>query len=145
MKVSSRVIRQTLNDVWPTMHYVWLWDNTYWMSTEVVLDRLLKASKVPEMQFMALFNDCDNYALQFLAETRRKRYISYTRGTLPEEQKYPISVGFAFGNMFRGISKPHAANVGVCEDGVYIVDAMQGENRMWKATPENDNMLFIFM
>lgn len=145
MKVRSSEIRQKLNDIWPDLEYIWLWDNTFWMPKSSVLQPLLDQSKIPKMEFVNSFNDCDNFALQFLAESRRKRYMQWKQGNLPEDSKFPISIGFAFGNMFRGQSKLHAVNVCVCPDGVYIIDTIPSENRLWKADKANDNILFVFM
>ena len=33
----------------------------------------------------------------------------------------------------------------VCEDGLFFVDATPQENRMWRADPRTDNVLFFFM
>ena len=93
----------------------------------------------------ALINDCDDYALQFVAEVRRKRYFQWTQGNLPEESRYQLTVGRVFGDMFRGIGKIHMANIFLCDEGVYMLDATPGENRIWQASQDQDNLIFVDM
>jgi len=146
MKITSAEIRKKLQEVWPDLEYIWLWDTTYWTPNIEAVQRGLDQSKVPTMDFIDEFNDCDNFALQFLAECRRKRYFQWKDGNLPEDQRYSMTVGFVFGDMFRGIGKLHAANLVIDkENDVYILDSTPGEKRMWKVDPENDNIVFVFM
>ena len=146
MKITSQEIRTKLQTVWPDLEYIWLWDTTYWTPTVQALQTALDNSNCPKMQFIDEFNDCDNYALQFLAEARRKRYLQWIKGDLVVEQRWSVSLGFVFGNQFRGVGKLHAANLCLCEDGeFYVVDSTPQENRLWKADKENDNILFVFM
>ena len=145
MRVTSTKIRNLINGIWRDLEYIWLWDNTYWMPRAELLPSLLENSNVPKMEFIDLFNDCDNFALQFLAESRRKRYFQWSRGNLPDEERFPISIGFGFGDEFRGQQKLHAVNVCVCPEGIHIIDTTPGENRVWKADKANDNLLFVFM
>jgi hypothetical protein len=146
MKIKSDEIRDQFQKVWPELEYIWLWDTTYWTPKIDVVRDALKSSNVPTMDFIDEFNDCDNFALQFLAECRRKRYFQWKDGNLPEEEKYSMTIGFIFGDMFRGIRKSHAANIVLDKEShLYILDATPGENRIWMATPENDNVLFVFM
>lgn len=146
MKISSNKIREKLINIWPDLEYnCILMDNTFWMPSVSVIDPLLKSSNVPKMEVVPLFNDCDNFALQFQAEVRRKRYLAWTAGNIAEDQVYPISIGIVLGDMFRGISKSHAANLMICQEGIYIIDTMPDENRYWEVTKENDNIRFILM
>jgi hypothetical protein len=146
MKITSQEIRDKLQAMWPGLEYIWLWDTTYWTPNIEAVELALEQSKVPTMDFIDEFNDCDNFALQFLAECRRKRYFQWKDGNLPLEQRYSVTVGYVFGDQFRGMGKLHAANLVVDKEGdVYILDATPGEKRMWKADPENDNVLFVFM
>lgn len=145
MKTTSKDIRNIIKKQWPKIEHVWLWDNTYWKPPLQTMERLLAISNVPGMKFIDQFNDCDNFALQFLAETRRKRYMAFEQGTLPQEQAFPVSVGYVFGNLFRGVPKVHAANVFITnEDKVYLLDATPMENRIWEVA-KTDNILFVFM
>ena len=146
MKITSQEIRELLTKTWPNLEYIWLWDNTYWRVAPDTVTAALTASNVPSMDFDDRINDCDDYGLQFLAECRRKRYFQWKQGNLPEDQKFPVAIGFVFGDMFRGIGKLHVANIALCsDDNIYMVDATPMENRIWKADPQNDNVLFVFM
>lgn len=146
MKITSQEIRDKMQAMWPGLEYIWLWDTTYWAPNIEAVESALEASKVPTMDFIDEFNDCDNFALQFLAECRRKRYFQWKEGNLPIEQRHSMAIGYVFGDMFRGISKVHAANVVLDKEGdIYILDATPAENRMWRAKAENDNVMFVFM
>lgn len=146
MKITSKEIQSELTAVWPDLEYIWKWDGSYWKPSPSAVQKALELSNVPKMDFIDEFNDCDDFGLQFLAECRRKRYMQWKAGELPEDQRYPMSIGFVFGDMFRGMSKRHVANIALCNDSnIYIVDATPGENRMWQASAENDNILFVFM
>ena len=145
MRLKSKDIRERLAAIWPALEYVWLWDTAYWTPSAEVVQMALDKSNVPTMEFISEFHDCDDFAVQFMAEVRRKRYFQWKEGNLPVETKYPLTIGFCFGDMFRGISKTHAANICLCDEGVYILDATPGEKRMWLADKENDNLIFVFI
>lgn len=146
MKVTSQEIRDAITKLWPNLEYIWLWDNVFWKVSPDAARAALKASNVPSMDFVDRFNDCDDFSLQFHAECRRKRYFQWKNGNLPDDQKFPIAEGEAFGDMFRGISKIHKANLILCnDDKIYIIDATPMEKRMWEADPVNDNILFVSM
>ena len=146
MKITSGEIRSRFNQVWPELEYIWLWDTTYWTPNKDAVEDAMKVSRVSTMDFIDEFNDCDNFALQFLAECRRKRYLQWKNEDLPLEQRYSMTIGYVFGDMFRGVGKLHVANIVLCNDNeIYVVDTTPMEKRMWKADPKNDNILFLFM
>ena len=145
MKITADEIRAKVSEAWPDLEYIWLWDKSFWQPPVQVVEDALKASNVPTMDFIEEFNDCDDFALQFVAETRRKRYFQWKQGNLPAESKFPIAMAFVFGDMFRGISKVHAANLCFCQEGIYMIDATPGEKRMWEACGDQDNIIFLFM
>ena len=143
---TAKEIRYELNNIWPNLKFIWLLDKVFWKLPLGQLEKLLAKSRIPEMEFIPLFNDCDDFALQFMVEVRRKRYFARMKGILPEEQRdYPVSIGFASGSQFRGISKYHAANICICQEGIYMLDATPYENRIWKADPKNDSIFFVFI
>lgn len=146
MKITSKEIRDKLNTIWPDLEYIWLWDTTYWAPNPDAIDMARQKSNLHTMEFVDEFNDCDNFARQFSAECRRKRYFQWKAGNLPDEQRHQLAIGDIFGDQFRGIGKIHMANVAICnDDEVYIIDLTPSENRMWKVDPKNDNALFISM
>jgi hypothetical protein len=146
MKITSKEIRDKLQETWPQLEYIWLWDTTYWTPNIDAVEDALKVSNVPTMDFIDEFNDCDNFALQFLAECRRKRYFQWKEGNLPEEQRYSMTIGFVFMDQVRGMEMLHAANLVLDKEGdIYILDSTPQEKRMWIADPKNDNVLFVFM
>jgi len=151
MKISSKQIRKILAKQWPHLEYIWLWDNTYFSLPLRQAAVLLKTSRIPDMRFVPLFSDCDNFALQFLAETRRKRYLAAypldpnQERTLPVDQEFPVTMGFAFGNLLRGMAKLHAVNIFIDnEEKIHLIDTTPMEKRIWEAT-DKDNILFVFM
>ena len=145
MIITPDQVREKVSDLWPDLEYVWLWDKEFWKSPLATIEEALKNSNVPNTQFVDGFWDCDDYALQFMAEVRRKRYFQWVNGKLPEDSRYPIAIGFAFGNMFRGISKVHAVNLCLCQEGVYLLDATPGERRIWEASSKQDNLIYLSM
>jgi len=142
MIVNTKHIRSELFKIWPNAS-ITFWDQKYWLIPEAQIDLLIKKSIVPEMTFIKDFNDCDNFALQFQAETRRKRYLAWDSGNLIDEERYPVAIAIIHGLMFRGISKNHVANLFVCQEGIYIADLTPMEKRYWKAKSDNDNILSI--
>jgi len=149
MVITSASIRERLTAVWPNLKPkdIIPWDPAYWLISEETIGSLIEKSNVHTMDFIPNFNDCDNFALQFQAEVRRKRYIAYKKaqeeGEIPEELKYPVAIAIAHGMMWRGMSKNHVANLLVCREGVYLADLTPMEKRYWKASSDNDNMLSI--
>jgi hypothetical protein len=145
MLYTSNDIRADINKIWSGLDYIWLWDNRFLKPPVEEMKTALETSTIPQMNFIDLFWDCDNFALQFLAEYRMNRYLAWKQGQIKKDEMFPKSVGFAFGNMFRGRPILHAANIAVCQEGVYIIDSTPSENRIWKADKKNDNLLFVFM
>ena len=68
MKLSSKKVREIFTDMWPDLEYIWLFDRKDWLALPVVeIQKMLDSSKIPNMQWIEEFNDCDDFALQFLA------------------------------------------------------------------------------
>ena len=148
MLIKTTEIREQLEEIWPWFKRhpdeLIFWDTKYYWAPPVAqLAQLIEKSTVHEMTFVPNFNDCDNYSLQFQAETRRKRYLAWKNGNLPEEQVHPLTTSMAWGNGWRGMSKNHKGNLYVCEEGIYMADQTPMEHRYWKANADNDNMLKI--
>ena len=150
MIVDTKYVRKEILKIgWPQVDAsdIIPWTPKYWLIPQAQIGQLLEKSAIPNMTFIKDFAECDFFALEFLAETRRKRYLAYMRareeGEVPEYLMYPVAMGMAWGNMWRGQSKNHKANLFVCEEGIYLADAMPMEKRYWKATSENDNMFRI--
>lgn len=149
MIVKSKFLREEIIKVWPNLkpQNIIPWDPVYWLISEETIGSLIEKSNVPEMDFIPNINDCDNFALQFQAEVRRKRYLAYKTaqegGEVPEELRYPVAIAISHGTMWRGMSKNHVANLFVCQEGVYLADTTPMEKRYWKATAENDNILTV--
>jgi len=152
MIIETQDIRKQLEDIWPWFkthkNRIEFWDfKYYWAIPEMQVGQLIAKSSVPDMIFIPEFNDCDDFSLQAQAETRRKRYLAYIRareeGEIPEDLKHPAAVAMAHGNMWRGQSKNHKANLFVCDEGIYLADFMPMEKRHWKATAKNDNLFKI--
>jgi len=143
MIVNTDYIREKIIEVWPEIDGTRIipWDPKYWLIPEAQIGLLLEKSSIPDMDFIPEFNDCDNFALQFQAETRRKRYLAWKGGNLIKDERYPVAMAIAWGSMWRGISKNHVANLFVCQEGVYLADSSPMEKRYWKADADNDNIL----
>lgn len=144
MIVDTKYIKKEISKIWPHVKPV-LWDPKYWLIPEKQIGQLIVKSTVKDMTFISNFNDCDNFGLQFQAETRRKRYLAYIKeqesGNVPEELRYPVAVAIAHGTMWRGMSKNHVANLFVCQEGIYLADLTPMEKRYWKASSDNDKIL----
>ena len=145
MELTSRQVRNKFKKMWPDLEYIWLFDRKTWLCLSLdEVKKALAASKIPSMQWIDEFNDCDDFALQFLAETRRKQYFAYKAGTIARDSRIPIAMFLGFGNKFRGINILHMLNIAICDDGeIYIVDATPSANRIWKADAYNNNVLYI--
>jgi len=145
MKLSSRDVRKKFRDLWPDLEYIWLFDRKDWLCLPLgEVEKMLAASRVPKMEWIDEFNDCDDFALQFLAESRRKQYFAYMKGSIARDSRIPMALFLAFGNQFRGIDTLHMANMAICDDGnIYMVDATPDANRIWRADAYNDNVLYI--
>jgi len=145
MIVDTAYLRTEILKIWPYLKSddLIFWDQKYWLIPEAQIGLLLEKSMIPEMDFIREFNDCDNYALQFQAETRRKRYLSWKNGNLPREERYPVAISLLWGTKWRGMSKNHKGNLFGCPEGIYIADSTPMERRYWKATAENDHPLKI--
>jgi len=150
MIVDTKYIRNEILKIgWPkvTVSRITPWTPKYCLISEVMIGKLLEKSFVPLMTYIPDFAECDFFALQFQAETRHKRYLAHMRareqGEVSEELKYPVPMAIAWGDMFRGKSENHVANLFVCEEGIRLADAMPMEKRYWKASSDNDNMFTI--
>jgi len=147
MVVNTKFLRKKIREIWPNLKNITMWDSIYWLISEETIGSLIEKSNVPGMDFIPEFNDCDNFALQFQAEVRRKRYLAYKTaqegGEVPEELRYPVAVAIAHGTMWRGMSKNHVANLFVCREGIYLADLTPMEKRYWKASSDNDKMLSV--
>lgn len=149
MIVDTKYLREEIIKIWPNLkpQDIIPWDPIYYLISEKTVGDLIKKSDVSEMDFIPDFNDCDNFALQFQAEVRRKRYFAYKKaqemGEIPEELRYPVAMAIAWGTMWRGINKNHVANLFVCDEGIYLSDLTPMENRHWKANPNNDRILRV--
>jgi len=145
MKLTSKQVRKKFKEMWPNLSYIWLFDRKEWLC--LPLDhyrKLLDVSKIPQMQWIDEFNDCDDFALQFMAEVRRKRYFSYVKGIVKREDRIPLAIFNAFGNQFRGMQILHMLNAVICDDGnIYFIDSSPDANRIWKANNYDNNVLFI--
>jgi len=145
MKLMSKQVRKKFKEMWPNLSYIWLFDRKEWLC--LPLDhyrKLLDVSKIPQMQWIDEFNDCDDFALQFMAEVRRKRYFSYVKGIVKREDRIPLAIFNAFGDQFRGMQILHMLNAVICDDGnIYLIDSSPDANRIWKANNYDNNVLFI--
>ena len=58
---------------------------------------------------------------------------------------FPWTLGIAICTEARGISAPHALNLAICEEGIYMFDKTPDANRYWKVSKEMDNPIILFM
>jgi len=145
MQLTSAEVRKTFTDMWPDLEYIWLFDRKNWLCLSVEeLSKMLKASRIPGMDWIDEFNDCDDFAMQFLSEARRKQYFAYKRGNIARNIRIPLAMFNGFGNLFRGMDMLHMVNPAICDDRkIYFVDATPQAKRVWKADTDNDNLLFV--
>ena len=145
MIISNKEVRKKFKALWFGLEYIWLFDKSGWSCP--TLDQVKEAlatSKVPGMDWVDEFNDCDDFALHFLSEFKRKRYFSYKVGNIPKEDLFPSAIFNVFGDRFRGKDSIHMLNAVICSDGyIYMVDATPYSKAVWKATSFGDNVLFV--
>ena len=98
MKTDSTNVRKILADMWPDLLAILVDSDFITPKVDEVIS-MFNASKLHEMQFIPQFNDCDNYALNFLSQTRIKRYKMFIEGNLP---KGDVSLDFGHCYMYRG-------------------------------------------
>ena len=143
MRVLSKEIRQEFKAVWPGLEYVWIFDQDWWKPSLEQIERLMERSRTKEMKFIPSFNDCDNFALQFMAEVHRIRYFAHMEDAFPDEQLAQASIFTCAGTIFRGIAKNHVCNVACLREGIYMIDTSPGEQRAWKAADGQDDIYFV--
>ena len=142
MKITIKDIVDGLLGVWPEMEYPWIYDRgTFYAPSLSVVQRAMETSFVPNMQVVGEFNDCDDFALHFIAEFRRKQYLAWEAKNLPVDRTFPAAIGIVFGDKFRAEEILHQCCVGVLEEGIYLIDPYPGVARIWKADPKNDNVI----
>ena len=145
MRVISDEVRNKFAELWVDLDIVILVDSDFIFPKVDEVIKIFNESKVHEMQFVSQFNDCDNFALFFLAEVRKKLYDQYMNNELESDQLFPWAMGIAICTMTRGMDTTHAVNIVVCEEGIYIFDKTPDSNRFWKASKEMDNPIIVYM
>lgn len=142
MKITVGTIVEEMLALWPDMEEPWIYDRGLFYSPPLrIMERALEKSVVPQMEVIDEFNDCDDFALHFLSEFRRKQYIAWQGGNLNADDRFPPALGIAFGDKFRGVEILHQLNIVRCEEGMYFLDAFPDVKRIWKADPANDNVI----
>ena len=138
-KVTAREVKDVLKGRWPRLRYVWCWDPHYRLLELEEVRKLVETSKVPEMEFIEYFNDCDDFALHLLSEVRMR---SYNARDITREL-VPLAVGFVF-MLGDGLVIPdHAANIGITnEREVWLMDAT---DRSVRPAEESDDVRFVFI
>ena len=144
-KVNSNYIREQLTLVWPDLDMVILLDSNFVVPKVSDIEKMFKASKIREMQFIPEFNDCDNFALYFLAEVRKNCYDMLMSREISPEDMFPWTISLAVCNVTRDIDIIHAVNLALCEEGIYMFDITPESDRFWKASAKSDNPFILFM
>ena len=135
-------IRERLNVLWPSLEDIWIFDKKFYIPTMEEVAEVLKESEVPKYTFINEMFDCDDFALQFLAEYRRKWLDNWKKYV---ESPYPAAVGMIFCDRVRGMDMLHQVNIAFCQDAVYIIDTTPMANRLWKASSQTDNIIMLYM
>ena len=138
-KVTAKEIKRHLQDKWKPLKYIWAWDPHFELVPVSVLEEDVETSKVPEMEFIDYFNDCDDFARYFLAEVRMKKYER--RHELEELVPDAIGTVFLLGD---GLFMPdHKANIAIAEGWVsYILDMT---DRSMRLADNSDDVRFVDM
>lgn len=145
MRVDSNYLRAKLSELWPDLDMAILVDTDFILPKLDQMIKMFNDSKLYEMQFIPQFNDCDNFALHFLSQTRIKRYKMLMNKEITTDEMFPWALGIAICTESRGIASPHAVNIAICEEGIYIFDMTPDSHRFWKASKEMDNPVILFM
>lgn len=139
MKITARQVKRLLQDRWKQLKYVWTWDPCFQLAKVEDLRDYITTSKVPDMEFIDYFNDCDDFANYFLSEIRMKRYIK--RDEL--EELIPEAIGRVFLLGDNIVMPDHKANIAIAEEfEVYILDAT---DRSMRLADDSDDIRFVDM
>jgi hypothetical protein len=143
MRITSEQVRQELKVVWPALEYIWIFDADWWKPSQAQMQTLIDTSRLKDTKFIPQLFDCDNFASQFMSEVNRKRYFSHMATPFPEEQQVQAAVFCCAGQMFRGVGKNHVCNLAMLREGIFIVDMIPGEQHMWPADAQQDDIYFV--
>ena len=80
--------------------------------------------------------DCDDYSLGLHFHVRAYRAQEYKAGKVKDDEVYPYAFGQIWGSEMMGVRSPHAVNVFVCNEGVYLIEPQNGN--ILKADPRRD-------
>ena len=80
--------------------------------------------------------DCDDFALCLHAHMRIQRFKKHIANLIPDSQKYPSAFGQIWGSEMMSVKSPHAVNVMICTEGIYVIEPQNG--RIEKADPVRD-------
>lgn len=87
-------------------------------------------------KWIAELFDCDDYALCLHAHMRVQRLKKYISGGVASGQVFPSAFGQAWGAKMMGVESPHAINVMICIEGIFVIEPQSGN--IMKADPERD-------
>ena len=100
------------------------------------LEEYLFSTKVSSMKYVEYLNDCDDYALHFLSEVRKKVIEEDI-----EIHQYAIGRCFLQGDNI--VIPHHMANIAITDmKDIYILDAM---DRKIKAADKSDDIRLVIM
>jgi hypothetical protein len=144
MDSTNKMIRGNFKDIWPSLRHRWLFDKKYWLDDLDELNELIALSR-PKIEkytnFRGEFGDCDDHALLLIAEIRKNIIDKAMAGDYPPEQMKPRPIGRAMGKIFRGKGPPHSVGIAETKQGTYLFEGH--EDRIWKASKENDSVFFV--
>lgn len=128
LKISPEKIRLILNDIWPSLEYIWCFDHSYIQPTYEQVLEFIKNNPLNINEITQENPDCDDFALIFHASVKKK---------------HNWSLGEVFGDKFNGWSGNHLGNIVFCDNVVYLIDPKIGS--IWKANSEQDRIYYVRM
>lgn len=117
--ITYKEIIQRLQLLWPDLKYIWCFDQEY------ICPSLSEVSEFLDKNWIHSNGDCDDWALQLHAKV--KRYANW-------------SFGEVFADKVNSWSVLHNLNIGVFQEGIFLIDAKAHTIR--QAHETNDHIIY---
>ena len=137
-QVTATEIKTNLKEVFPNLYDIWITDQEYSVLNLEVLKAVLKDVSIKDMRYKNNIWDCDNFALLLHAMVQKYQY-DLLELCLPKKH-LSWAFGEAMGLKYQGVSKNHAVNICMTEQGLVFIEP-QNDN-IWPAVKDNDVIYF---
>jgi hypothetical protein len=134
MIIKSKEIRKRLRAVWPKLRHIWCDDSIYETLSTSQVDALLLDSAVENNTYIDIKNECEEFALFLLCESKKANILQESVG-------YSWVFGVARARKHKGFFFAHKLNIFLTDNKVYLVEPQTDE--YWEADPKNDDIYFV--